>query len=260
MKKLYSFLLVISISITCCACGKSQESVTESATDCTTDEEQQIVISSIQIEPKSKTMYAQLVIPKSDASNGNNYSIGGLDAMDIKTTDTSEGLVIQLYGFYTDDEAWNDPKVYKGFQSPDHSIEPLENVTVDNSVTQIGGAEYQAAVDNGTTSVPVKLTPYTVSICPADDWREEKNFYHVIATDINGNRYYMCSLPITDDRKPSEKKENPLSDTTDLNALGNGFSSAVETEHYGIRYAFNEEIEVTNIEKIEINTFLSSSQ
>ena len=52
--------------------------------------------------------------------------------MDI--IDTGDGIQINVCGFYSDDTAWKNPKVYKGFQSPDNSNTPLKNVLVKGKV------------------------------------------------------------------------------------------------------------------------------
>lgn len=62
----------------------------------------------------------------------------------------------------------------------------------------------------------------------------------------------MGYLPITDDRTASEKKEKPLTDTTDLEMLGDGFASAIEADNCGVRYVFNQKVDINQIEKIEL--------
>ena len=49
-----------------------------------------------------------------------------------------------------------------------------------------------------------------------------------------------------------EKKEKPLTDTTDLEMLGDGFASAIEADNCGVRYVFNQKVDINQIEKIEL--------
>lgn len=262
MKKLYSYLLLFMMGCCMLGCGNSQNKTTQISN---TQKENQtsevsesltITVSSIQVEPLSKTMYVKLLLPEDISSDGTDYWVGDMDIKREEKIETDDGLEVELYGFYTDDDAWKNVKVYKGYQSPDDSNAPLENVKVDGEAEQIESREFEAVVDNSEVSIPVVVTPYSVSICPTEDWREEGHFYQVIATDKAGEQHYMCYLPVTDDRKTAEKKENPLTNTTDLDILGDDFSSAGETEHCGIRYTFNQEIDVDQIEKIEVETFI----
>ena len=59
-------------------------------------------------------------------------------------------------------------------------------------------------------------------------------------------------LPLTDDRKGTEKKKHPFMDDTDLEELGDGYASASEMKYCGARYIFNQKIDITQIEQIEI--------
>ena len=59
-------------------------------------------------------------------------------------------------------------------------------------------------------------------------------------------------LPLTDDRKGTEKKKHPFMDGTDLEELGDGYASASEMKYCGARYIFNQKIDITQIEQIEI--------
>ena len=56
----------------------------------------------------------------------------------------------------------------------------------------------------------------------------------------------------TDDRKGTEKKKHPFMDGTDLEELGDGYASASEMKYCGARYIFNQKIDITQIEQIEI--------
>lgn len=64
----------------------------------------------------------------------------------------------------------------------------------------------KADVKKTKKTIPVEITPYTVSICPVNDWREKGCFYHVVATTKDGKQYSIGELPLTDDRKGAEKR------------------------------------------------------
>lgn len=48
------------------------------------------------------------------------------------------------------------------------------------------------------------------------------------------------------------KKKHPFMDGTDLEELGDGYASASEMKYCGVRYIFNQKIDITQIEQIEI--------
>ena len=110
----------------------------------------------------------------------------------------------------------------------------------------------KADVKKTKKTIPVEITPYTVRICPVNDWREKGCFYHVVATTKDGKQYSIGELPLTDDRKGTEKKKHPFMDGTDLEELGDGYASASEMKYCGARYIFNQKIDITQIEQIEI--------
>lgn len=163
------------------------------------------MISSIKIDSVSKTIIVDLLIPESESANSTNYWIEHMTTMKSRTLETEDGLSIRQYGFYTDDAAWKNPKLYRGFQSPTNTSQPLENVKTEGEVTQIDEKDFEANIEGSDISLPVQLTPYGITIRPDADWREDGHFYYVIATDTDGRQYYMCNLPSVDDRKPSEK-------------------------------------------------------
>ena len=194
-----------------------------------------------------------MFLPNVKYLEGTNYWLGGLDTTSkVDVIDTGDGIQINVCGFYSDDTAWKNPKVYKGFQSPDNSNTPLKNVLVKGKVVPMKEKMLKADVKKTKKTIPVEITPYTVSICPVNDWREKGCFYHVVATTKDGKQYSIGELPLTDDRKGTEKKKHPFMDGTDLEELGDGYASASEMKYCGARYIFNQKIDITQIEQIEI--------
>ena len=235
--------------------NKSQKTDSTENENTETGTNTQIVISSIKIDFVSKTIIVDLLIPESESANSTNYWIEHTTTMKSRTLETEDGLSIRQYGFYTDDAAWKNPKLYRGFQSPTNTSQPLENVKTEGEVTQIDEKDFEANIEGSDISLPVQLTPYGVTIRPDADWREGGHFYYVIATDTDGRQYYMCNLPSVDDRKPSEKKAHPLpAPYADMDTLGDNLSAACELDHCGIQYIFNETIDLNTIQEIEVKS------
>ena len=252
MKKISLYLLIFTMLYCLCACGKNSDAKSNSRED-DGRREQKIIISSIQVASNTKVMRAKVFLPNVKSLEGTNYWLGGLDTTSkVDVIDTGDGIQINVCGFYSDDTAWKNPKVYKGFQSPDNSNTPLKNVLVKGKVVPMKEKMLKADVKKTKKTIPVEITPYTVSICPVNDWREKGCFYHVVATTKDGKQYSIGELPLTDDRKGTEKKKHPFMDGTDLEELGDGYASASEMKYCGARYIFNQKIDITQIEQIEI--------
>ena len=106
----------------------------------------------------------------------------------------------------------------------------------------------------GDSTVLVWVTPFALLISPTEDWREDGEFYNLFAIDSGKTRHYICSLPMMDDRKPSQQRDDPLEnpDVENLNELGDGLAFSLELEHCGVQSVFNEEIDLEQIEQVEI--------
>lgn len=178
MKKISLYLLIFTMLYCLCACGKNSDAKSNSRED-DGRKEQKIIISSIQVASNTKVMRAKVFLPNVKYLEGTNYWLGGLDTTSkVDVIDTGDGIQINVCGFYSDDTAWKNPKVYKGFQSPDNSNTPLKNVLVKGKVVPMKEKMLKADVKKTKKTIPVEITPYTVSICPVNDWREKGCFYH----------------------------------------------------------------------------------
>ena len=134
MKRISLYLLIFTMLYCLCACGKNSDAKSNSRED-DGRKEQKIIISSIQVASNTKVMRAKVFLPNVKSLEGTNYWLGGLDTTSkVDVIDTGDGIQINVCGFYSDDTAWKNPKVYKGFQSPDNSNTPLKNVLVKGKV------------------------------------------------------------------------------------------------------------------------------
>ena len=176
MKKISLYLLIFTMLYCLCACGKNSDAKSNSRDD-DGRKEQKIIISSIQVASNTKVMRAKVFLPNVKSLEETNYWLGGLDTTSkVDVIDTGDGIQINVCGFYSDDTAWKNPKVYKGFQSPDNSNTPLKNVLVKGKVVPMKENMLKADVKKTKKTIPVEITPYTVSICPVNDWREKGVF------------------------------------------------------------------------------------
>ena len=135
--------------------NKSQKTDSTENENTETGTNTQIVISSIKIDSVSKTIIVDLLIPESESANSTNYWIEHMTTMKSRTLETEDGLSIRQYGFYTDDAAWKNPKLYRDFQSPTNTSQPLDNVKTEGEVMQIDEKDFEANIDGSAISLSV---------------------------------------------------------------------------------------------------------
>lgn len=227
---------------------------TKSPTSVTQIPEQntQTEISSIAIDPDSQSIAVTIRIPDSGTNaQPPHYWIDHMSTFRTDTQPYAHGMLLSMYGFYTKDAAWKQPRIYEGFASPDSKGNSLPDVIISAKVSHMPAKTFTAAVEK--TALPIRLTSYGISFQPTGDWRTTGHFYTVTATAKDGTQYRICMLPLLDDRKPSEKRKHPLPETdADLEELGDGIYSGTETDHCGGQYIFNSVIDPEQIESIEL--------
>ena len=226
---------------------------TKSPTSVTQIPEQntQTEISSIAIDPKSQSIAVTIRIPDSSTNVQPHYWIDHMSTFRTDTQLYAHGMLLSMYGFYTEDAAWKHPQIYEGFASPDNKGNALPDVMVSAKVSHMPAKTFTAAVEK--TTLPIRLTSYGISFQPTGDWRTTGHFYTVTATAKDGTQYRICMLPLLDDRKSSEKRKHPLPKMdSDLEELGDGIYSGTETNYDGGQYIFNSTIDPEQIEKIEL--------
>jgi len=210
-------------------------------------EETPITVTSVQVNTDTKSVCVQAKFLTAENLTATDYSVMGVQALRTDVVPIENGYNISWYGFYEEESAYQDVKIQKPFE--EGQTENIENLA---DVEEVGAKKFDVAV--GDSTVPVWITPFALLISPQEDWRLDGEFYNVIATDTQKNRYYICSLPMMDDRKPSVQKNDPLEnlDMENMDELGEGLSASIEQEHLGIQSVFSDTIDPGQIEQIEI--------
>ncbi|MDE6904999.1 MAG: hypothetical protein K2P76_08740 [Lachnospiraceae bacterium] len=212
--------------------------------------EERVASVSVKMNPDTKSVYIEALFSTEEKVDENEYFLEGIQVLRTESQQTPEGGLVRWYGFYQEEDACRNIKIGKPFEK-----NPFIEVESKVSVEEIDAKKFEVQAGSGT--VPVWMTPFSVFINPSEDWRGEGEFYSVSAVDSRDTRKYLCSLPMMDDRKPSQQKEFPLenSQADELELLGGGISSAVELEHCGMQSVFYEEIDLNSIQKVEISCF-----
>ena len=227
------------------------EQNTQTSTTQAAEQNVQTEISSIAIDPDSQSIAVTIRIPDSGTNTPPHYWIDHMSTFRTDTQPYAHGILLSMYGFYTEDAAWKKPQIYEGYASPDSKGNALPDVMVSAEVSHMPAKTFTADVEK--TTLPIRLTSYGISFQPTDDWRTTGHFYTVTATAKDGTQYRICMLPLLDDRKASEKRKHPLPETdADLEELGDGIYSGAETDHCGGQYIFNSVIDPEQIESIEL--------
>lgn len=212
--------------------------------------EERVTEISVRMNKDTKSVCVEALFSTEKNVNENEYSVWGIQVLRTESQQTPEGGLVRWYGFYQEEDACRNIKIGKPYEK-----NPFIEVESKVSVEEIDAKKFEVQAGSGT--VPVWMTPFSVFINPSEDWRGEGEFYSVSAVDSQDTRKYLCSLPMMDDRKPSQQKEFPLenSQADELELLGGGISSAVELEHCGMQSVFYEEIDLNSIQKVEISCF-----
>lgn len=213
-------------------------------------EEISITVTSVQVNKDTKSICVEARISGGEdleqERTGISYSVEGVQVLRTESEPAENGFDVKWYGFYEED-AFQNIKIEKTFS--DGQTKTVENKA---GVEEVPAKKFDVQV--GDSAVPVWVTPFALLISPSEDWREDGEFYNLFAIDTSKTRHYICSLPMMDDRKPSQQKEDPLEnpDVENLNELGDGLAFSVELEHCGVQSVFNEEIDLDQIEQVEI--------
>ncbi len=212
--------------------------------------EESVASVSVKMNSDTKSVYIEALFSTEEKVDENEYYLEGIQVLRAESEQTPEGCLVRWYGFYQEENACRNIKIGKPFE--ENAFIEVEGKAL---VEEIDAKKFEVQAGSGT--VPVWITPFSVFINPSEDWRGEGEFYSVSVLDSNDTRKYLCSLPMMDDRKPSQQKEFPLEDSQadELELLGGGISSAVCLEHCGIQSVFYEEIDLNSVQEVEIICF-----
>lgn len=224
--------------------GKTEQDAEESSEA----EETFVTVSSVQVNKDTKSVCVEATISPADEQTAVSYSVAGVQVLRIESKSVTNGYEIRWYGFYEDESVCRNVKVGKTFS--DGQTEYVESKV---EVEEVPAKKFDATV--GDTTVPVWITPFALLVSPTEDWRDEGDFYNLIAIDTSKIKHYICNLPMMDDRKPSQQKNDPLEN---LSELGEGVAFSVELEHCGVQSIFSENIDPDQIEQMEILSYHKS--
>lgn len=210
-------------------------------------EETTITITSIQVNKDTKSFCVEARFSTAENITEADYSVVGVQVLRTEVETVENGYDIRWFGFYEAEDVFQNIKIERPFEK-----EHMETVESEAGVEEVPAKKFDVQV--GDSAVSVWVTPFALLISPSEDWREDGEFYNLFAIDTSKARHYICSLPMMDDRKPSQQKEDPLEnpDVENLNELGDGLAFSLELEHCGVQSVFNEEIDLEQIEQVEI--------
>lgn len=184
------------------------------------------------------------VVPK-DMGILDDYAINSLTH--VHTEEEKDGCVVVWEGFYNDiSEIENLTLGSVALSAEDKYTYPVEKID------KVDAGSF--TLEQNGTNIEILVTPFTVTVTPKGNWRDENEFYNLIATMKDGSQAYVVSLPVTDERKPSVKEDDPVENesVTDMNELGAGMVSGEVLDYDGIKFFTYEDIAVDQIEKMEL--------
>lgn len=213
-------------------------------------EEVAIRISNVQINADTKAVrleaeYSENGQLPTDSGIIDEYVINSLNQIQIKANEDSYTVIWS--GFY------NDLDEIENLSFGGVGIAENKKYTCHiNNITKVD--EKQFGFDKDNAHIDVKITPFSVTITSNGVWKNEDDFFNLIATMKNGEKEFIINLPTVDNRKSSEKKNDPVSDDeiVGMMVLGDGLSFARCLDYDGIEYITNELIDISQIESVDL--------
>ncbi|MDY3728355.1 MAG: hypothetical protein SO015_09405 [Wujia sp.] len=197
--------------------------------------ESAITIQNIETEENTKTFHMSAVIRTEEEIASGEYEPDHAQVYRTDIEPVEQGWSIDWYGFYNDIEQVETPVIK-------HNFETCFNVQGKPVVGKIEARQFEVSTDG--KQFVVWLTPYSICVQGDTDISGENIFYTITASGTKQNEYYVTRFPISDERKVSEKKEEPLTetDTDAIPQLGDGFAGGDESGNSSAEYIFRETI------------------
>ncbi len=267
MKRQIQFVFCICLLLSLTGCGKTnsdtnQESNivsdinSEASTSTDTVSGQlsingmEIQILDVQINEDTKTVRLEAKYSKDnqlpeDSGIIDEYAINSLNQIKVNTN--KDNYTVIWAGFY------NDISEIENLSFGGVNIAENEKYTCQiNKITKV--EEKQFDFDKGDAHITVKITPFSVAVTPNGNWKNDNEFFNLIATMKNGEEEFIIDLPSLDNRKSNEKKNDPVNndEIVGMPVLGDGLYFARVLDYDGIEYISNELIDIDQIEKVDL--------
>lgn len=243
---------ILSLSMLCSGCTLGQR----------TDKEEQaeFVIREIFVNRDTKSMQVTADYFGDDTDNLELYVLAGMEVLDVNVRPKENSKEIVWTGFYEEESDCERIEIQSGFSSTEEPAVLVESIELAAEPEFVEAKRYETAAGSGNATVWV--TPFSVVIRPSENWREEGRLYAVLASDTQGNCFYVSQLPVMDDREHAEQKEHPLTDAvlegrekTDIWSmpqLGENAGRGSELDNYGFRFVTEGKIELETLDQVQI--------
>ena len=232
-------------------CGKKEEKKEENKGTQISIDGFDIVIFDVQVNEDSKTVQLKAAYSENGGLPENSDKVfQSIGPCQLFRLEQEKDRYVGIYrGWYNEISEIEDIQINKagkqGIESAgNYHIEKIKKIDAWKDTLEYNGVE-----------IEVVITPFSVSVMPAEDWIGEKEYYALNAVMKNQEVKRVVCLPTM---------KNPMR-KDDVSYLGGGMSIGMELEHGGIVFYVNEDnivfyvnednIDIEQIESVEIESY-----
>ncbi|MGN0240630.1 MAG: hypothetical protein ACI4CS_02990 [Candidatus Weimeria sp.] len=219
--------LIIGILITVSGCVTQHASVQSDDQKQIAQKRDDILVTSKEYSAQTNVFHIEADVYSDDEPKQADFLLQSLQTYRFDADKVADHWKIEWFGFYNDTDSLNNLKI-TDFEG---NIRAESDDKAENTITS---RIFKDKI-NGKT-ITVILTRYSAEIKAEDRYRENGAFYDVIAVMRDNSEYYVAKIPLSDDRKASEKKQSDIKENSDgLEYLGDGLQAG---ENGSNRYCF----------------------
>lgn len=210
-------------------------------------------ISDISINEELKTIQLNVTYSKDGKCPDNPTELPTAYPLSLRVREQSNrsdetGYTVFMTGFYEDINQLNNLSITDCATWESHDYSPTVTVKRD-----IPSKKFDVMCKD--VNLQVAVTPFSVIIMPEQaQWREENDFYRMVAVMQDGSRQSITPIPWLDTRKPSVKEKAPvLFDKEEtLPTLGGGISEGLVRKDNGLEWTTEQEIDIEKIASVQL--------
>ncbi len=236
--KLYlAGFVIIGILITVSGCVTQHASVQSDDQKQIAQKRDDILVTSKEYSAQTNVFYIEADVYSDDEPKQADFLLQSLQTYRFDADKAADHWKIEWFGFYNNIDSLNNLKI-TDFEG---NIRVESDDKAENTITS---RIFKDKI-NGKT-ITVILTRYSADI----EAEEDGTFYDVIAEMRDGSEYYVAKIPLSDDRKASEKKQSDIKENSDgLEYLGDGLKAG-ENGRNRYRFIFNKSLNDSTLDSV----------
>ena len=200
-----------------------------------------ILITSKEYSSKTNVFHIEADVYSTDEPKQADFLLQSLQTYRFDADKAADHWKIEWFGFYNDTDSLNNLKItdFEGNIRTEADDRAEDTITSRTFTDKTSGK-----------TITGFLTRCSADIKAEDRDREDGTFYDVIAEMRDGSEYYVAKIPLSDDRKVSEKKQSDIKENSDrLEYLGDGLKAG-ENGRNRYRFIFNKSLNDSTLDSV----------